>query len=318
MIDLNLFRVRVSSNIADFAGYAFYTQFASPESSCAYELVFVDLDQDPIDLALIEPLVDQGYRAERFRGGSYITNHFGPPAYLVIRGNRIYIFGRELQRTIWPYFTKRLLTNFAIDHDLVHLKAAAFVQPEGATLLFGRSKGGKTVFLTQACAAGARFLSNTHVLTRGTTAYGVPSAMRVRKGSGFDHLIDSGQLDKHLKSSEYRLDPHMVFDHEVIAEAPIRNLCIIDYNPDQPSCFREIGEERFSAFMDLFAFAVGTYGLKDDMLAHVDNDLYRYTDAFTVMKQRMNDLVRGARRFHINADMLDPAVRERTLTRLAE
>nr|WP_144401412.1 hypothetical protein [Streptomyces nodosus] len=143
VIDLNLFKVRVSSNVADFAGYALYTRYASPETACAYELVFVDLNRDPIDAALIEPLVDQGYRADRFRGGSYITHHFGPPAYLVTRGDRIYVFGRELERTLWPYFTKRLLTDFAIDHGLVHLKAAALVQPQGATLLFGRQKAGE-------------------------------------------------------------------------------------------------------------------------------------------------------------------------------
>ncbi|MEV7716498.1 MULTISPECIES: FomB family phosphonate monophosphate kinase [unclassified Streptomyces] len=318
VIDLNVFKVRVSSNVADFAGYAFYTRFASPEEACSYELVFVDLNRDPIDPALIEPLVDQGYRADRFRAGSYITHHFGPPAYLVTRGDRIYVFGRELERTLWPYFTKRLLTDFAVDHGLVHLKAAAFVQPQGATLLFGRQKAGKTVFLTQACAAGARFLSNTHVLTDGETVHGVPSAMRVRKGPGFDQLIASGQLEKHLEESEYRLDPDLIFGREGIAGATVRNLCVIDYNPDRPPCFDEIDAEPFTAFLDLFACAPGAYGLKDDMFAHLDNDFYRYSAAFTEMKQRMSDLVGGARRFHINADMLDPAVRDRTLVRLAE
>ncbi|WP_078851962.1 FomB family phosphonate monophosphate kinase [Streptomyces sp. NRRL B-3229] len=318
VIDLNLFKIRVSSNITDFPGYAFYTRFASPEEICAYELFFVDLNQDPIDPALIEPLADQGYRADKFRGGSYITHHFGPPAYLVTRGNRIYVFGHELERTLWPYFTKRLLTSFAVDHGLVHLKAAAFVQPRGATLLFGRQKGGKTVFLTQACAAGARFVSNTHVLTSGATVYGVPSAMRIRKGPAFDQLILSGRLEKHLEASEYRLDHDMVFGHEAIAEATVRNLCIIDYKPHRPPCFDEVDEEPFTAFLDLFACAPVTYGLKDDMLAHLDNDFYRYSAAFMAMKRRMSVLVGGARRFYINADMLDPVVRERTLARLAE
>ncbi|MGW7531113.1 FomB family phosphonate monophosphate kinase [Amycolatopsis sp. NPDC054798] len=317
-IDLNLFKVRVSSNIEDFAGYAYYTRFAPPEEACAYELVFVDLDRDPIDLASLEPLADRGYRADRFRGGSYITHHFGPPAYLVTRGNRIYVFGRELERTLWPYFTKRLLTSFAVDHGLVHFKAAGFVQPQGATLLFGRQKGGKTVFLSQACAAGARFLSNTHVLTRGSTAYGVPSAMRVRQGAVLDRLAGSGKLEKHLGAAEYRLDPSVVFGHEVLAEATVRNLCVIDYNPDRAPCFDEVDEESFCAFLDLFACAPGTYGLKDDMHAHLGNDYYRYTAAVTAMKRRMSDLVRSSRRFYLNVDMLDPVVRDETMARLAE
>ncbi|MFH8978039.1 FomB family phosphonate monophosphate kinase [Streptomyces sp. NPDC017890] len=318
VIDLNVFKVRVSSNIPDFAGYAFFSRFAGPEQTCAYELVFVDLNEDPIDPALIEPVADQGYRADRFRGGSYITHHFGPPAHLVTRGNRILVFGRELERTLWPYFTKRLLTNFAIDQGLLHLKAAAFVQPQGATLLFGRQKGGKTVFLTQACAAGARFMSNTHVLTCDATVYGVPSAMRIRKGPGFDQLIGSGELEKHLEADEYRIDPDMIFGRASITEATVRNLCIIDYNPGRPPCFDEVDAESFTSFLDLFACAPGTYGLKDDMLAHLDNDIHRYSAAFSAMKRRMSDLVGGARRFYINADMLDPAIRDRTLARLAE
>lgn len=318
VVDLNLFRLRISSNVADFGGYSYFSRFTQPADHCAYEIVCVDLDRDPVDPALIEPLADRGFRADRFRSGFYLTHHYGPPAYLVTRGSTIYVFGRQLERTIWPYFTKHLLTLFAVDHDMVHLKAAAFAQPTGATLLFGRGSGGKTVFLTQACAAGAVFVSNTHVLTSGSTVHGVPSAMRVRRDRCFEELIDSGRLEKHLDASEYRLDPGMIFGHEPAAEATVRNLCVIDYNADRPPCFESVEEETFNAFLDLFAFAIGTYGLKDDVLAHLGNDFQRYGDAFSTMKRRMHDLVKTSRRLYINADMLDPQIRDRTLARLAE
>lgn len=322
VVDLNVFRVRISSNLADFGGYSYFTKFVEPESTeplCQYEVVCVDLDEDPIDPAVLEPLADTGFRADRFRSGFYLTHHFGPPAHLVTRGNRIYVFGRRLDRTIWPYFAKHLLTIFAIDHDMVHLKAAAFVQPgAGATLLFGRGSGGKTVFITQACQAGAEFLSNTHVLTRGNTVYGVPSAMRVRRDRCFEEVIASGRLERHLDASEFRLDPGLIFGLEPHAQATIRNLCIIDYNPDQPSRCEEVDEESFAAFLDLFAFAIGTYGLKDDVLAHLGNDFDRYGTAYAGMKRSMHELIASTRRFYINADMLDPAVRSRTLAMLAE
>ncbi|MGK4579919.1 FomB family phosphonate monophosphate kinase [Kitasatospora sp. HPMI-4] len=321
-VDLNAFRLRIASNLADFDGYSFFTKFVEPgatDQPCAYEVVCVDLDEDPIDPALIEPLADRGFRADRFRGGFYLTHHFGPPAYLATRGNRIYVFGRKLDRIIWPYFAKHLLTIFAVDHDLVHLKAAAFVQPgAGATLLFGRGSGGKTVFITQACTAGAEFVSNTHVLTRDSTVYGIPSAMRVRRDRCFEEVIASGRLERHLDASEYRLDPALIFGREPRTEATIRNLCIVDYRPDRPSRFEEVDEEPFAAFLDLFAFAIGTYGLKDDVLAHLDNDFDRYGEAYAGMKRRMHELIRSARRLYINADMLDPAVRDHTLARLAE
>ncbi|WP_217559020.1 FomB family phosphonate monophosphate kinase [Streptomyces sp. GbtcB6] len=322
VVDLNLLRVRISSNLAAFAGYGFFSRFAqglAAEEQCDYEVVCVDLDEDPIDPDLLDPLADRGFRADRFRGGFYLTHHYGPPAHLATRGNRIYVFGRRLDRTIWPYFTKHLLTIHAVDHDLVHLKAAAFVQPGfGASLLFGRGGGGKTVFLTQACAAGADFLSNTHVLTRDDIVYGVPSAMRIRRDRCFAEIIDSRQLEQHLDANEFRLDPGLIFGREPVGRATIRNLCIIDYALDRPPCFEEVDEEPFEAFLDLFAFAIGTYGLKDDVLAHLDYDFRRYGAAYADMKRRMRELVAGTRRLYVNADMLDPAVRDRTLARLAE
>ncbi|MEU4062669.1 FomB family phosphonate monophosphate kinase [Streptomyces wedmorensis] len=322
VVDLNLFRVRISSNLADFQGYSYFSKFVEPGPGAPapdYEVVCVDLDAEPIDPDLIEPLADRGFRADRFRGGFYLTHHYGPPAYLATRGNRIYVFGRNLDRTIWPYFTKHLLTIHAVDHELTHLKAAAFVQPgAGASLLFGRGSGGKTVFITQACLAGARFMSNTHVLTRGSTVYGVPSAMRIRRDRCFEEIIASGRLDQHLDANEYRLDPGLVFSQEPPAEAAIRNLCIIDYRPDRPSRFEEVAEEPFAAFLDLFAFAIGTYGLKDDVLAHLGDDFDRYGEAYAAMKRRMHELIASTRRLYINADMLDPEVRDRTLARLAE
>lgn len=322
IIDLNLLRVRISSNLARFDGYAYFSKFVEAPSGTEvfdYEVVCVDLAEDPVDLELVRPLVDRTFRADRFRSGFYLTHHFGPPAYLVTRGNRIHVFGHDLHRLIWPYFVKHLLTVFAVDHDLVHLKAAALVQPQaGATLLFGRGGGGKTVFLTAACAAGARFLSNTHVLTRGDTVYGVPSAMRVRRDGCFGELITRGRLERHLEAGEYRVDPAVLFGGEALTEAPVRTVCIVDYRPDRPFRCDEVPVEDFAAFVELFGFAIGTYGLKDDVLAHLDGDFGRYAAAYGGMKARMSSLLSNSRRLYVNADMLDPAVRDTVLSTLAE
>ncbi|MDN3053605.1 MULTISPECIES: FomB family phosphonate monophosphate kinase [Streptomyces] len=320
VVDLNLFRVRISSNLTEFDGYSYFTRFVDPSvpGRVDYEVVCVDLDADPVDERIVSSLRDRTFRADRFRGGFYLTHHHGAPAHLVTRGNRIYVFGRRLDRVIWPYFTKHLLTVFAVDHDLLHLKAAAFIQPgSGANLLFGRGSGGKTVFLTQACVDGGTFLSNTHVLVDGLTVHGIPSAMRVRHDRCFGELIDSAGLAPHLEASEYRVDPALLFDHQPPAQATVRNLCIIDYDADRPRRFEEMDVEPFAAFLDLFAFAIGTYGLKDDVLAHLGNDVLAYGAAFSAMKTRMLELIASCRRLYINADMLDPGVRRETLAALA-
>jgi hypothetical protein len=321
VIDLNCFRLRLASNRTDFGGYAYFAKLVTsnlPAGSWDYEVLCVDLDVDDIDLNVIAPIVDQTFRSERFRSGFYLTHHFGPPAYLVTRGNRIWVFGQELDRTIWSYFAKHLLTIFAVDHAMIHLKAAAFVLPgAGATLLFGRGSGGKTVFLTQACQAGARFLSNTHVLIKDRLVYGIPSAMRVRNDRCFQSLISAGKLDPHMLEGEYRVDPTRIFDGSPLTQAPIQNLCIIDYRPGQPARFDQVEADAFCAFLDLFSFAIGTYGLKDDVLAHVGGDFERYVAAYSSMKAQLLELVQATPRYYINVDIFETGIRDRVLGFLA-
>ncbi|MEV0195770.1 FomB family phosphonate monophosphate kinase [Nonomuraea sp. NPDC050691] len=322
VIDLNLLRVRLSSNLADFPAFGYFNRRLPPESAAGhevdYEVVCVDLDEDPIEPDLLRPLGDRGFRADRFRDGFYITHHFGPPAELVTRGNRIHVFGRRLDRIVWAYLVKHLLTIFAVDNGLLHLKGAAFLQPGvGATLLFGRAKAGKTVFLGQACASGARYIGNTHLLIRDRQVHGVPTAMRVRAGGGFDDIIASGRQDRHLDRSEYRLDPDLVFGRPSVREARIRNMCVVDFNPSKEFSVEEIDEETFTVFLEHFALAVGTYGLKYDLLHHLNNDFRRYSAACSDMRNKLRRLARTSRLFSVNADMLDNACREKTLAMLA-
>ncbi|GHE29913.1 hypothetical protein GCM10017673_35870 [Streptosporangium violaceochromogenes] len=320
-VDLNRFQLRISSNLDDFSGYSYFTRFI-PDGEAgpgpAYRLFCVDLDRDDVDMGALLPLVDRTYRAERFRSGFYLAHHFGPPAYLVTRGNTIHVFGRQLERTVWPYFVKHLLTIFGVDHDMLHLKAAAFEQPgAGATLLFGRGSAGKTVFLTRACLAGAGFLANTHVLTRGDVVYGVASAMRVRRDRCFADLIESGRLPPHLEEGEFRLDPAAVFDGGSGLEARVRNLCVIDFQGDRRPRFTTLDTETFLGFIEQFALAIPTYGLKDDVLAHVGMDFDRFMAVYNAMKERMRRLVETSHRYYINVNMFDPETRDFVMDVLA-
>ncbi|MEV6690291.1 FomB family phosphonate monophosphate kinase [Micromonospora sp. NPDC051196] len=316
-IDLNMLKLRMSSNLREFEGFAYFSTLLDPDVPADYTLTCVDLDKDPIDEVLLREAADRTYRAERFQAGYYLAHHFGAPAFLVTRGTDLFVFGRQLEKTVWPYFVKHLLTIFAVDRGLLHLKAAAFVQPGvGATLLVGRGSGGKTVFLTRACTSGAAFLSNTHVLVDGRTVHGVPSAMRVRNDECFRPLIESGGLSRHLESHEYRADPRAIFPSWQLS-APIRNLCVVDYQPNWPPVVEELGAEECYEFLDQFSAAVGTYGLKDDVLAHLDGDFHRYVRAAKAFRQAMTEVVLSARRFRINADMFDKSTSREVLRTLA-
>ena len=318
IVDLNLTRFALHTNVPDFAGYRYFSRFADADTADpdGYRLNCVDIGLNPVDKADLDRLVDRTFRAKRMRTGFYLSHHFGTPAWIVTRDHATTIFGQEIEKIVWTYYVKHLLTAFAADRGVLHLKGAGVVSPGGeATLLFGRGSGGKTVFLTQACLADAWFLTNTHVIIDRNDAFGVPSVLRVRDDACFGAVIRARKLEQHLQSGEYLLDPSNVFEGSV-DRAPIRNLCIIDFHPDRKHGIHRMEPKRFYQFLDQFAFPPSTYGLKDDLLAHYKGDIDMYLDAYGMMKAAMRDMVESARLFHVNIDMLDPRQRDRTLEAL--
>ncbi len=318
VVDLNLVRLRLRSNVPDFAGFGYFSQFTDPADArgADFQVDCIELDQVSLDERDLEPLIDRSFRGDRFRSGFYLTYYFGEPAYLISAGSRYVVLGRHLERTVWPYFVKHILTVFAADQDLLHLKAAGFVDNAGAaTLLFGRGGAGKTVFLAAACAEGASFLANTHVLLRGPLAYGVPAAMRVRPDACFAPLIRQEGFAQHLAANEFRVDPAALFGRRA-DHATVRNLCVVDHRPDRPFQIRRLDSHSTFDFLEQFAFPVSAYGLKDDLLAHCGGDLDRYCEVYARMKAHLLALVEGAACLHVNMDMLDPAMRADVLDTL--
>ncbi|TDB91384.1 FomB family phosphonate monophosphate kinase [Actinomadura sp. KC216] len=314
VVDLNLVRVGMRSNLPDFAGYSYFTRFVRDGAPSAdYWVDCVDLDRTPVDEARLNDLADRTFRGQRFRTGFYLTSYFGAPAYLVSRGSRFAVFGRRLEKTVWPYFVKHLLTAYAADNGLLHLKAAGFADAGGqGTLLFGRGGAGKTVFLATACAEGGAFLTNTHALLRGRQAHGVPAVMRIRDDACFAPLIRNAGLEGHLEDNEFKADPARLF-RTTVDSATVRSLCVVDYRPDRPYGIRELSAAQGHDFLEQFAFAVSAYGLKDDLLAHYDGDLDPYLEAYSRMREQLRDLTERCSIFHVNMDMLNPAMRDEVL-----
>ncbi|WP_031089080.1 FomB family phosphonate monophosphate kinase [Streptomyces sp. NRRL WC-3549] len=322
LVDLNRLSVRISSNLEHFDAYAYFSRFL-PESAQSppadYEIHCVDLDRDTFRVEDLLARSDRTLRAKRFRSGYYLNHIFGDPAHLITEGHRLYVFGRRLERTVWPYFVKRILTEFSVDHGYLHLKAGGFTFDEGgATLLVGPNGGGKTVFLTQACLDGARFLTNTHVLVRDGEAFAVPSAVRVRRAPHLADLIDSHRLTPHLESGDYVAAPELLFPGTPADSGRIRNIVITDHDPDGHRGFERISAGQAELFLDQFASAVTNYGLKDDLLAHHGGDFEKFTDTLRTMKRQLSELVADARCYRANVDMLDPSVRAEVLSELAE
>ncbi|NNN29653.1 FomB family phosphonate monophosphate kinase [Streptomyces sp. S3(2020)] len=321
LVDLNLLKVRISSNLPEFDAYAYFSREVPPtgaDEPADYEIHCVDLDRDPFDTEELQARADRTLRAKRFKAGYYLNHIFGAPAHLITEGHRSYVFGHRLERTVWPYFVKRILTDFAVDHGYLHLKAGGFTFDDGsATLLVGPNGGGKTVFLTQACRAGARFLTNTHVLVRDGVAFAVPSAVRIRRDPHFDELIERHRLTPHVESGDHLAAPELLFPGTPADTGRIRNIVITDHNPAGHRGFERISPDQTALFLDQFASAVTNYGLKDDLLAHFGGDFEKFTGALGTMKNRLAELVARARCFRANVDMLDPSRRSEVLAALA-
>jgi hypothetical protein len=321
IIDLNVLRIALRTNVPDFAGYSYFTRFADTQDTTSEEVDFwldcVDLDHSPVDEQALHDIADQTFRGKRFRSGFYLTSYFGAPAYLVSRGNRFAVFGRQLERTVWPYFIKHILTAYGADRQMLHLKAAGFTDPAGqTTLLFGRGGAGKTVFLASACGTGMSFLTNTHVLLRDTQAFAIPSSMRIRNDALFAPLIREGGLDSHLEADEFMADPARLFPRTTDT-GTVTNLCIVDHRKDRPYHMTPLNSDDAYDFLEQFAFAVSAYGLKDDLLAHHNGDFHQYVQSYARMKTQLRTLVDTTRTFHINMDLLDPHMRAEVLTHLS-
>ncbi|MFI5764149.1 MULTISPECIES: FomB family phosphonate monophosphate kinase [unclassified Streptomyces] len=316
-VDLNLLTVRIASNLETFGAYDYFSREASADAVPDYAVHCVDLARDAFDESELTRLADRSLRAQRFRSGYYLSHIFGSPAHLLTRGNSSYVFGRRLERTVWPYFVKRILTDFAVDHGYLHLKAAGFVQDGGATLLVGPNGGGKTVFLSQACLDGAGFLTNTHTLVKEGMAHAVPTAVRVRRDSATAQLIDRHRLRAHLESGDHLAPADLLFPGPRVDSAPVRNIVIADHDPDRRRGIEEVSPPVMEAFLGQFALAVTTYGLKDDLMVHHGGDIGAFTGALLQMQRQLTGLVCSSRCFRVNVDMRDPRSRAAVLKEIA-
>jgi hypothetical protein len=302
------FRVDILSNEARFVGMRNFPASCECElaGSADYTLHLCNLNIDgPWSLDQLAQARDRSYRGGRFAAGYYITDHFGSPAYLTTRGSHYWVFGTDLERILWPYFVKLLLTLYAMDHEMLHLKAAGAVVEGAGTLLVGRGGSGKTVLLTRLCQRGARFLSNTHVLIDGKTLLGVPAAMRIRRDALFGPLIEARQLKPGIKQGEYVADPLIDLQWPTDACAPLRNICLVDYRGPGQSIVTDLDRDVLLNYMEQFSLALNVYGLKEDVLDHLGGNLEQFSRHATRSRLQLQELVDRSRRYYVSCDATD-------------
>lgn len=265
----------------------------------------------PWPLQYIHNAQDRTYRAGRFAGGYYLTDHFGPPSYMITRGRQLWIFAPHFSPILWPFVVKYLLTVYSIDQQMLHLKAAAVSLQGTVTLLVGRGGTGKTVLLTRLCSGGgAQFLANTHVLVQDGLLTPVASAMRVRKGVLFDSIVAARKLPPAIKPGEYLADPFEDLGWNVGAGGRIRNICLLDYRQRQEPVVCDLDADVMFDYMESFSLALNIYGLREDVLDYLGADVRKFSAECSLMKTRLRQLIGACRSLYISADATDPKILE--------
>jgi hypothetical protein len=260
----------------------------------------------PWPLEALTAIKDISYRAKRMSAGYYLTDHFGTPAYLVVRGTDYWIFADDFEPILWPYAVKHLLTLYAIEHQMLHLKAAGVSMGGRGALLIGRGGSGKTVLLSHLCQAGAQFLSNTHALIDGATLLSIQTAMRVRADEFFAPVIAARGLSPSVKAGEYTADPRSDLGWPSVSSAPVRNVCLIDYKGTNCRTIREIDRDTAFDYLEQFSLAINVYGLKEDILDALGGEVYRFSVEMSRMRTSLRALVDGSSCYYLSCDAADP------------
>jgi len=307
IIDLGCMNILVRTNKRNFRGYNHFAKLVSFKNCNAntdFEIYCIDLESEQhINYNYVKQFADKTYRSRMFTSGYYVTDKFGPEICLVTKGHRYYIFGTRLERVLWPYLVKYLLTIHSITDNSLHLKAASFEVNSFGTLLFGRGGAGKTVFLSQICLRGAWFVSNTHVYVKDGIVCGVPSNMRVRNDACFRDLIHSNNLPESIKTGEFLLNPYSLFNSRTKETTNLKNLCLIDFNKESLSLIKTIDKKYMYNYLEQFSLPINVYGLKEDLLDYFENDYASFSRVYTLMKNRLQEIVEKNNCFYISADM---------------
>jgi hypothetical protein len=309
-VRLGPLRVAFRSNESSFAELQHFPEGARlpHEASVHHTVNCCNLSLDgPWPLQQIQDAHDTTYRGKRFAAGYYLTDHFGSPAYLITRAKQLWIFAPHFGPILWPFVVKFLLTTYAIDQRMLHLKAAAVSLSDIPTLLVGRGGTGKTVLLTQLCQkAGAQFLANTHVLVHDGTALPIASTMRVRNDWLFGPMIAARGLPSAVKAGEYLADPFADLGWKTGTVGPIRNICLVDFRGSQHRALGTLDRNILFDYMENFSLALNIYGLREDVLDYLDGDASKFSTEWTWMKTRLRALVGQCRCYYISCDVTDP------------
>lgn len=256
----------------------------------------------PWSTQMLAAIRDHNYRGDRMSSGYYLTDHFGDPAYMISQGTTHWIYAEDFEPILWPYAIKHLLTMYSLEHNLLHLKAAAVAHNGRGALLVGRGRSGKTVLLSRLCQSGFEFVSNTHVLIDDRTILGIPTTMRVRRDKFFTPLIERAGLSPSVKTGEYTVDPFADLGWEGAGSASLDTILLLDFKGPCKKSIQQIERQVLFDYMEHFSLAINVYGLKEDIFEKLGTDPIRFSNEASRMRTAMHALIEEADCYYVSCD----------------
>lgn len=283
-VDLKVLVLKINSNLELQSNMLKFQDSFKCKECAKIVNVYIE-DYNDFDELTYEP---HTYREKIMNKGVYIGHHFGKQAKLFIKDkNNIYFCSEDYNRILWSYIIKYVLTIFAIENNMLHLKAGLVEIGGKGILIVGRGGAGKTEMIKFLCSCGAKYISNTHVILSDNNIYGVKSNIRVRNGNsekyvGFDEIMKSEISDKCDSISKILWIGHTV---------------------DGSMMIKELNEKQMFYNMKQFSEALATWELHEDVYDFYNSDPILISKKLSEIDEKIEKLISSSELYYVKGDI---------------
>lgn len=304
-LTLDKLRVKVVSNSADALPRCYFSKLISEKYSVSPNITIfgIDTEFEKMPESIIR-LSRQSYRAQKLQEGYHLGHHFGNKFCMYKESNNYYFFGKGFGRLFTKYIVKFILTTYALQSDLLHLKGTAITVGEKGVLIVGRGGAGKTTFMTQMCNLGAKLISNTHCLICGNEVRGIYSNIRLRNRNLIPNTF-CNSVFQNIGNDIY-VDPADYLGSEnLVRSAKLSTIIALTRTKSQSLQIREMEFDEAYYFLKTFSWAVLAYAMTEDIADYVGDDTQRHSSIYATTKNQLDKLISQVKCYYLNVDILD-------------
>ncbi|WNQ09659.1 hypothetical protein MJA45_18765 [Paenibacillus aurantius] len=310
-IALGDFVVEILTNRSEdvFGEYFSVAQYLEKDSVNRVDYSIYAMEMPSIPVEIFE-FVGQDWRSGVMKKGYYVTQYFGKPVAMIHYDQTAYLFGENLDKIVWRYHIKMILTVLGYQNNQLHLKAST-VECNGHGYLFVSPGGqGKTTIIHQLMELGAKFNCNTHVIVDSKLfATGIKSNMRFR-GIPKDSIFSFEKaIVGNIEKNETNVDPYLLYEpRNMLNNTKIDAIILNRKNSDGKFKLSECDRKTASTILLQFAAPIPTYNLKHDFYDHVECDYDAFSDIVNWTEDYIKEIVGKLPCFIMDVDVYEKRV----------